>query len=117
MPVYQQFLWFVGSIIGAIIGLKIFFSLWRLLEKKIHPDKFERIEKAPEVIFNNLKKKKINIFMKNGESINDCLYKKTLYFGDGELGFNAPIYFQVEDNNKKLIFISGADIWKIETTK
>ena len=59
MEGYQQFFAIVGTIVGAIIFIKVFFTLWRIIEKKLHPEKFEKIYCAPEVLFSDLKKKKV----------------------------------------------------------
>ena len=114
MEAYQQFLIVIGSIVGAIIALKIFFTLWRLLEKKLHPDKFEKLYSAPEVVFADLKKKVVTVTLKNGDILIDHKYKKSVYFGDGEFGLPKPVYFELESPEKNLIFVSGADIIKIE---
>lgn len=106
---------FLIGIVAGIICIKIFFTLWVLVEKKIYPEKFEEIGNIPESVFRSLKGKSVTIYIKNGEIINNVRYKKTFYFDDGEFGMSNPVYFEFVDAEKKYIYISGADIWKIET--
>jgi len=117
MEGYQQFFAIVGTIVGAIIFIKVFFTLWRIIEKKLHPEKFEKIYCAPEVLFSDLKKKKVTVYLKNNEILENHIYRKSVYFGDGEFGLPNPVYFEFESQNKDIIFISGIDIWKIEKKK
>ena len=112
-----SFLIGLGAIVGSIIGLKVFFTLWRLLEKRLHPDDFVKPFSTPETAFRGLKRKSIIIHMKNGEVLSDLRYKATLFFSDGEFGVYTPVYFHVERGDGTHVFISGADILKIETTK
>jgi hypothetical protein len=117
MEAMTPFLIGVGAIVGAIIGLKVFFTLWRILEKRLHPENFVKPSSTPETAFRGLKGKAIIVHMKNGEVISNVEYKATLFFGDGEFGTCTLVYFDVERSDGTQVFICGADILKIETTK
>jgi hypothetical protein len=93
----------VGSIVGAIIGLKVFFTLWKILEKRLHPDQFSKPSSTPETAFRGLKGKTVVVQMKNGEVLQDCEYKSTL------------VYFELEKPDGNRLYICGSDILKIET--
>ncbi len=67
METWEQFVIVISAIVGAVIILKVFFSIWRLIEKKINPEFAERISHTPETAFKNLKDKEMTIFLKNGE--------------------------------------------------
>ena len=114
MEAYQQTILIISAFVIAIVFLKVFFTLWRLLDKKLHPENIYKTQNTPEVVFKDLKKKYVTIHMKNGNTLNKCFYKKCLYFGDSEFGVSSPIYFEIKNSNNKLIYISGADIWTIE---
>jgi hypothetical protein len=117
MEVMTPFLMGVGAIVGAIIGLKVFFTLWRILEKRLHPENFIKPSSTPETAFRGLKGKTIIIHMKSGEVISDVKYKATLFFGDGEFVTCTLVYFDMERSDGTHVFICGSDIQKIETTK
>ena len=70
-----SFLIGAGVIVGSIIGLKVFFTLWRLLEKRLHPDDFVKPFSTPETAFRGLERTSIIIHMKNGEVL-DCRRKR-----------------------------------------
>ncbi|MDA3798244.1 MAG: hypothetical protein PF692_04090 [Kiritimatiellae bacterium] len=111
---------FVLGVIAVVIGvliLKIFFTLWKVLEKKLHPNDFDKPTNTPETAFKDLKKKIVNVYMKNGDILKEHKYKKTLYFGDEEYSWYALVYFELEAPNQTKVFISSSDILKIETTK
>jgi len=116
METAQPFIIGVASIVCAIILLKVFFTLWRLLEKRVHPDKFEKLPSTPESAFRDLKGKAVLLHMKNGETIHDSKYRKTLFFSNGEFGCTL-VYFELEKPDGTRIFVSGSDIMKIETNK
>lgn len=99
------------------MGLKIFFTLWRLLEKRLHPEQFVKRSSTPETAFRGLKGKPIVVHMKNGEIISDAKYRANLFFGDREFGTCTLVYFDLERSDGTRVFICGADILKIETTK
>ena len=115
IEVMAPFLIGVGSIVAAIIGLKVFFTLWKILEKRLHPEQFSKPSSTPETAFRGLKGKKVTVQMKNGETIPDCLYKSTLFFGDGEFGTCTLVYFELEKPDGNRQYICGTDILKIET--
>ncbi len=108
-----QFLTCVVGVVIAIILLKIFFTLWKVVDKKLHPE-MEKIGITPEVAFNNLRNKNITVFLKDGKILTDLKYIKTLFFNDGEYSLNTVVYFEVTNQHKR-IFISGTDIVRIET--
>ena len=105
----------VGAIVGAIIGLKVFFTLWKMLEKRLHPEQFSKPSSTPETAFRGLKGKKVVVQLKNGEVLQDCEYKSTLFFGDGEFGTCTLVYFELEKPDGDRLYICGSDILKIET--
>ncbi len=105
----------VGSIVGAIIGLKVFFTLWKILEKRLHPEQFSKPSSTPETAFRGLKGKKVIIRMKSGEVIHDCEYKTTLFFGHGEFSTCNLVYFELAKPDGNRLYICGSDILKIET--
>jgi len=107
----------VITVVLAVLVLKVFFTLWKILEKKLHPSDFDKPTNTPETAFKDLKKKIVNVYMKNGDVLEKHKYKKTLYFGNGEYSWCALVYFELEAPNQTQVFISSADILKIETTK
>ena len=115
MDLTLQFLLVISAFIGAIIIVKVFFTFWRILEKRLHPEKFDKRTARPEFSFPNLKGKKATVTLKNGEQLQDCEYQFTHLFGDGEFAFVQIIYFEFITANKRRIFLSNADILKIET--
>ena len=112
----KDFLIVLGSIVGAIVGLKVFFTLWKVLEKRLHPEQFLKPRSAPETAFKGLKGRKVIVRTKTGEVIKECQYKATLYFNDGEFTVCPTVYFELEKADGNRLFISGADILSIETT-
>ncbi len=111
------FLLGVGSIVAAIIGLKVFFTLWKILEKRLHPEQFAKPSSTPETAFRGLKGKKVVVQMKTGEVLQDCAYKSTLFFGNGEFGMCTLVYFELEKPDGNRLYVCGIDILKIETTR
>ncbi|HCF94931.1 MAG TPA: hypothetical protein DEW46_07710 [Verrucomicrobia bacterium] len=105
----------VGSIVGAIIGLKVFFTLWKILEKRLHPEQFSKPPSTPETAFRGLKGKKVVVQMKSGDFLQDCEYKSTLFFGDGEFSTCTLVYFELEKPDGNRLYVCGSDILKIET--
>ena len=115
MDLTLQFLLVVSAITAPIIIVKVFFTFWRILEKRLHPEKFDKRTAKPEFSFPHLKGKKATITMKNGEQLQNCEYQFTHLFGDGEFAFVQLIYFEFITADKRRIFLSSADILKIET--
>jgi len=105
----------VGTIVGAIIALKVFFTLWKILEKRLHPEQFSKPASTPETAFRGLKGQKVVVQMKSGEFLQDCEYKATLFFGDGEFGTCTLVYFEFQKPDGNRLYICGSDILKIET--
>ena len=105
----------IGVIVAPIIGLKVFFTLWKLLEKRLHPEQFSKPPNPPEAAFRGLKGKKIVVQLKNGEIIEGCQYKATLYFSDGHYNVCPIVYFDFEKPDGNRLYICGLDILKIET--
>ena len=91
-----SFLICLGSIVAAIIILKVFFTLWWVVEKRLHPDKIRLPTSTPEVSFEGLKKKSVNVYMKNGEILKNHTYLKTLLFGAGDFATCTVVYFEFE---------------------
>ena len=117
MDAVMPFLIVIGAIVGAIVGLKIFFTLWRLVEKRLHPEKLEKPDNTPEVAFRGLKKKTVDVHMKNGDVLRNHKYIKTLVFGEGDFSTCTLIYFELESPTGAGVFICGTDIMKLETCK
>jgi len=105
----------IGAITGAIIILKVFFTLWRVLEKWLHPEKFVGPTDTLEFTFQRLKGKKAAITLKNGEQLQNCEYQSTHLFGDGNYAVANILHFEFITADKRRIFLSNADILKIET--
>jgi len=109
------FLISVGAIAGAIVGLKVFFTLWRILEKRLHPEQFSKPSATPETAFRGLKGRRVVVRMKTGETIPECAYRSTLVSGDAEFSTCRLVYFELEKSDGERIFICGSDILTIET--
>lgn len=116
MEVYLQFIICVSVIAGAIIIVKIFNTVWYCVEKKIAPDRVVKPADTPEAVFKKLRNKTVVIYLKNGEVIEGYIYKKTLFFNQGDFAMNTTVYFELEKKNGTTLFISGLDILKIEAT-
>ena len=86
---FLPFLLAVGAIVAAIVVVKVFFTLWRILEKRLHPEQYAKPAATPEFVFRRLHGKKVTIVLKNGECLQDCDYQSTHLFGDGEFAFRA----------------------------
>lgn len=114
MEVYQQFILCVAVIVGAIIVIKIFNTLWYCVETKLAPNRVARPADTPEAVFKNLRNKRVVVYLKNGEIIDGCTYKKTLFFNEGDFAINTTVYFELEKKNGNTLYISGLDISKIE---
>lgn len=117
MEAAAPFLIGVGAIVAAIIGLKVFFTLWRVVEKRLHPEKMDKPDNTPEVAFRGLKRKSVNVYMKNSDILRNHKYIKTLVFGDGEFATCTMVYFELESPEGNGVFVCGADITKLETIK
>lgn len=115
MEAATPFLIVIGAIVGAIIGLKVFFTLWRLVEKRLNPEKADKHDNTPEVAFRGLKRKTVDVHMKNGDVLRNHKYVKTLVFGDGEFATCTLVYFELESPEGNGVFICGADIMKLES--
>jgi hypothetical protein len=115
MEILAPILVMVGIIVFTVIGLKVFFTLWKLLEKRLHPEQFSKPSSTPEAAFRGLKGKKVIVQMKCGEIIEGCQYKATLFFADGEFSMCPTVYFDFEKADGNRLYICGADILKIET--
>ena len=109
------FILIVGSIVAAIVVVKVFFTLWRVLEKRLHPEQFVKPSATPEFVFRRLKGKKATVVLKNGERLQDCEYQSTHLFGDGEFAFSAVLYFEFITADNRRNFLAGAEILRIET--
>ena len=114
MEVYQQFILCVAVIVGAIVVVKIFNTLWYCVEKKIAPDRVAKPADTPEAVFKNLRKKTVVVYLKNGEVIEGYAYNKTIFFNQGDFAMNTTVYFELGKKNGDTLFISGLDILKIE---
>jgi hypothetical protein len=117
MEVMAPFLLGIGAIVGAIIGLKIFFTLWKIVDKRFHPEQFAKPSSTPETAFRGLRNKQVLIQLKNGETIKDCKYNTTLFFGDGEFGTSTLVYFEFQQQDGNKLYLCGTDIMKIETRR
>ena len=112
---FLPFLLAVGAIVAAIVVVKVFFTLWRILEKRLHPEQFAQPAATPEFVFRRLHGKKVTIVLKNGERLQDCDYQSTHLFGDGEFAFRAVLYFEFITADNRRNFLAGAEILRIET--
>lgn len=59
--------------------------------------------------------KKVVVQMKSGDFLQDCEYKSTLFFGDGEFSTCTLVYFELEKPDGNRLYVCGSDILKIET--
>lgn len=116
MEAYLQFSICVVVVVCAIISVKIFNTLWYCVEKKLAPTRVAKPADTPETAFKNLRNKAVVLCLKNGEIIDGCTYKKTLFFNEGDFAMNTTVYFELEKKNGNTIYISGLDISKIEVT-
>ena len=48
MDAAMPFLIVIGTIVGSIIGLKVFFTLWCVVEKRLHPEKVDKPDTNPD---------------------------------------------------------------------
>ena len=115
MEAYLQVIICVSVIVGAIIIVKIFNTLWYCAEKKLAPDRVAKPSDTPAAAFKNLRNKTVVVYLKNGEIIEGCTYKRTLFFNEGDFTMNVTVYFEFEKKNGNTLYISGIDILKIET--
>lgn len=115
MEAYLQVVICVSGIVGAIIVVKIFNTLWYCVETKLAPNRVAKPSDTPAVAFKNLRNKTVVVYLKNGEIIDGCTYKKTLFFNQGDFAMNTTVYFELEKKDGNTLFISGLDISKIET--
>ena len=106
-----DFITCVAVVVGGIIALKVFFSLWGRVDRRWNPGK---IGATPETAFKDIKNKVVRIVMKSGETVDGCTYEKTLWFNDGEMAMNTVVYFKLRTIDKRSIYISGSDILRIE---
>lgn len=64
MEAATPFLIVIGVIFGAVIGLKVFFTPWRLVEKRLNPEKADKPDNTPEVAFRGPQRKAMDVRMK-----------------------------------------------------
>ena len=115
MDVVQPFIWCVAAIVGGAIALRVFFTLWRVVEKRLFPERYAAPPNAPHSVFPDLKGKRVIVHMKNGEVLKDHTYRKNFYFGSGEFdSFCTIVYFELIDPEGRHLYIAAADIWKLE---
>jgi hypothetical protein len=117
MDVWIEFAICVASVTAAIIIAKIFFTLWRLFEKRVHPEMFERdkVNSALEAAFGNIKGKNVDVYLRNGEIIKQHKYVKASCLRAGQIDEHPIVYFELIDSEEKTVYIAVADAWKIET--
>jgi hypothetical protein len=102
-----SFIVVMATLVAVIMLVKIFNTMWLIVDKKFHPEKI-RTSKTPETAFGELKNKFIDVDLKDGDSVHG-MYERTLYFNDGEFTINTCVYFQLKVNDKAC-FIAGNDI-------
>lgn len=110
----EQFQPFLGGSIIFILGvisLKIFFTLWRTIERKINPDS---CKDTPETTFKALKNKTVVVTLKTGAVIQDLVYQKSLYIDGTEYAPVNCIFVQFEDLHKKVTLIEANSIQTIK---
>jgi hypothetical protein len=115
MDVVRPFIECVTAVVTGIIVLKVFFTLWRVVEKRLHPERITSPTTTPEVSFGGLRKKPVNVYMKNGDILRNYRYLKTLLSGDGDYSTCTNLYFEFKSPEGNGVFISGMDISRIET--
>lgn len=114
-PEMATFLIGISAVVSAIIALKVFFTCWKLLEKRLFPEQFAKPNNSSQTAFRGLKGRHVILQLKNGEIIQDYQYITTIFFGDGEFNICPTVYFAFEKTDRQRIYICGADILKIET--
>ena len=107
----HSFILGIVAIVLAIISLKVFFTLWGILDRKWDPGK---VGSTPETAFKDLKKKTVRVSLRDGTVIDEAKYAKTLYFNNSEIALNTTVFFQLIKPDQSLLFISGSDIVLIE---
>jgi hypothetical protein len=105
----KDFIIVVITIVSGIVFLQIFFSFWGALEKRWRPDK---VRDTPESAFKDLRNKRIVLSTRGGGRI-EGVYRKTLYFNDGEFGLNAVVFFQIANDDGMNQFVSSAEVESI----
>ncbi len=110
MDAVYAFACHVGVVVGGIVSLKVFFTLWGVVERKLRPDK---IENAMETSFKDLRKKRVVVKLRNGDLLEDHIYAKTLCFERSEYASDNPIYFQFSDPAGHDVYVSGSEIVSI----
>ena len=103
----------IWSIVLAIVVLKVFFAVWDFFDRKFNPTNFQKIEDL-DIKFEKIKNKEVTVYMDNTEVINGR-YKSTIYAGDYEYVSGNEIYFELEDDNKKIFYLASSKVWKIES--
>jgi len=97
-------------VVGSIILLKVFFTVWGPVHRKLNP---ESVQDTPESAFKDLKGKTVRITMMDG-SVAEGMYEKTLYFNDGEMGLNSVVFFQLRLRDGRMAFMPSTALGKIE---
>ena len=97
-------------VVGSIILLKVFFTVWGPVHRKLNP---ESVQDTPESAFRDLKGKTVRITMVDG-SVGEGMYEKTLYFNDGEMGLNSVVFFQLRHRDGRMAFMPSTALGKIE---
>lgn len=115
MEAYQQFILCTVSVVVAVIAVKIFNTFWYCVEKKVAPGRVPKPADTPEAVFKDLRDKRVVVHLKTGEVLEPCLYRRTLFFNEGDFAINTAVYFEFERPDGNTLFVSGVDILKIET--
>ena len=106
-----------GCLMFGIMLLRVFFTLWRVIDKRLHPEKLEAAKDTPEVAFKGLRKKVVDVQMKDGTLLRHHKYVKTILFGDSDFSICALVYYELQSPKGNGVFICGSDILKIETCR
>jgi hypothetical protein len=109
MEMVTTWLGIVGIFTGGVVALKIFFTLWGPVDRRLNPDK---LLNAVEASFRRLREKRVDVHLLEGDVLRDCTYRRTLHFDAGEFAAN-PVYFEFEDPEGRTVLVPGARIGRI----
>lgn len=106
--------WTACIICGAAVFLKMFFTLWRVAERRFWPD---LVRNADEMAFKGLRNCLVTVHLKDGSVLPEVRYIRTMCFDSGEFGLNGPVYFEFQSQDQETVLVSGSEIGRISTRK
>lgn len=94
-------------IVTSLVTLKVFFTLWRLVERKLFP---EKLENAMEITFKTFRNRRVTIVTRSGPVFEGYRYVKSVYFDVSEFGSANPVYFEFRDASEQAVLVAGTEI-------